>query len=151
MIRLITEIGELDYARVEELGIAFHKEGKLPGSFKLGAFLSFWRAVLSQRLGSIWVAEVSDQTVGAIGALFSPDPNDGELVAAENFWFVDHRHRGGTVGIRLFREFERWGREVIRARRLLMGELIAIDNPKLSKFLKRQGYRAIERHLVREL
>ncbi len=150
MIERIFKVDEKLDQQIRECGNEFHEEAKLPGLFCRETFLNSWGTIIKLGFGALWRATEEDRLVGMFGALLSPDLCDGKIVAAEAFWFVRKSSRGGTVGLRLFREFESWGRNV-GANRLIMTHLLSSMPEKLKNFYEREGFVAAEISYVKQL
>src|SRR5262245_47066433 len=109
-----------------------------------GAWIESWRGLLGSGAGILLVAEQSGEIVGALGAVFFPNPNTGLLVAAENLWYVKPEARGSRVGLELYREFERETKRR-QASLMVMGALAGSQSEaQLRKFYEREGYVALE-------
>jgi hypothetical protein len=124
------------------LGKSFFEEKGLPGSFNRDVFVSTWKKLIEANVGALWVIKDEGKVVGALGGTIYPDPNDGELVAQEAFWYVDHERRHGVEPIRLFLNFEAWAK-TIGAKRLIMVALINSD-VRIGKLYEARGYKAVE-------
>lgn len=137
------------------LGRAFFAEGRLPGAFRYPVFADSWRRLLGSGLGAIFAYwpegdQYGEEPAGALGAAVYPDPNDGELVATEFFWFVMPDRRGGPAALRLLRAYETWAQSV-GARRLIMVHLAALRADDLKRVYERMGYREVETHYIKEV
>jgi GNAT superfamily N-acetyltransferase len=136
-------------ADVMALGVSFFAEGKLPGALDTAVAERNWRMLIESGAGAIFAIRGADgRVVGALGALIYPDLNDGALVATEAFWYVLPEHRGS--GLRLLQTFETWA-QARGARRLIMVHLSGLMPDKLETFYQRRGYRAIEKHYLKEV
>lgn len=57
--------------------------------------------------GVFIIAYVNDEVAGVIGGLFVHNPwNQEEILFQELFWWVEEKHRGGSLGIKLLFELE---------------------------------------------
>lgn len=135
--------------KLAAMGAEFYAEGRLPGRFKPDVFERTWNKLLAAQIGSIFVLHHEQQPVGAIGGAVFPDPNDGDPVATEFFWFVTKEHRG-TGGVRLLDTFERWAKGM-GARRLLMVHLQNLNPDGLRQFYERRGFQHVESHYLKEI
>ena len=130
------------------IGESFYKEAALPGQFKIDRFLQVWAKLIEHGLGALWVYRDNGQIVGSLGAMATPDINDGELVATEAFWYVLPSHRGQRGGIGLLDTFEAWADE-IGAKRKTMVALKSMPDSVKALYLSR-GFREIETHYIKE-
>jgi hypothetical protein len=129
------------------LGASFFREKGLPGSFNRETFIKTWKRLLEANFGALWVVKEGDKIVGAMGGTLYPDPNDGELVAQEMFWYIAEDHRNSIDAIRLFMHFEAWAK-AMEAKRILMVALL--NSPlKIDSFYKARGYTPVETHYVK--
>lgn len=148
-------MSELAQATIEDLpklcamGAEFYAEGNLPGRFNPEVFQRTWTTLLSGKLGTIFLLKVQGQPVGAIGGVVYPDPNDGDLVASEFFWFVTKEQRG-IGAVRLLDAFERWARGM-GARRMIMIHLQRLNPDGLRSFYERRGFQHVESHYLKEI
>lgn len=137
-------------AEAQILGESFFKECGLPGSFKHEAFIHNWTLFLSTNIGAMWAFVKNDKVVGLLGAILSPDMNDGELVAMETFWYVHPKHRNSIESVKLLMVFELWAQK-IGAKRIMMAHLLSSMPKKLASYYERRGYRPLEINYVKEL
>ncbi len=143
-MRTIRELRVEDLAPLSELGAAFFAEGNLPGEFKPAVFIATWTLMLELNRAILLGAiddEQNGRIVGALGAIISPDLNDGAAVATECFWFVEPEARG--CGLRLFTAYEQLAIER-GAVRLTMTHLRGLQPDELARLYERRGYRAVE-------
>lgn len=145
MVALL-EVSEL--SKLSELGLKFYAESGLPGRFVPSVFEASWTKFYGLGMGQIFKLEEDGKVVGAIGGMIYPDPNDGDLVASEMFWFVEPEARGG--GIRLFIAFENWAKER-GAKRIAMIHLQSLAPEALERLYFRKGYRKTESHYFKTL
>ena len=146
---MIRELKAEEVESITHMGESFFAEGKLPGSFKSDVFIKTWTNLITLRMGLILVAcNGSNEPVGALGAIITPDVNDGEIVAQEAFWFMSPEARGSFAGARLLDAFEKIAQDK-GAKRLIMVHLLSLNADKLGKFYERMGYRATEVNFVK--
>lgn len=143
-IRLV-RLDELD--AVAAIGLGFYEEGRLPGSMISSCFVASWSAFLSSGVGVIYGMYEEEVLCGVVGGLKYPDPNDGDLVVSECFWFVVKEKRGR--GIELLDAFERWAKEE-GAKRIIMVHLSGLMPERIKLLYERRGYKEIEVHYVKE-
>lgn len=146
MIRLL-KISELPLAY--NLGLKFFKEGNIFGKLKKDTFISTWTNLISKKIGTIFGLFRDNTLIGMIGGVAFPDPNDGELVVTEMFWYMDKQYRG-VGGIKLFKAFKKWAK-AINAKRVIMVHLTGLMPKKLEQFYKKQGFSPIETHYIKEI
>lgn len=135
--------------KILRLGDLFYAEAKLPGRFVIDSFMNSWHALLQMKVGAIWRADKHEELIGVLGGFFTPDLCDGEIIATEGFWFVHPEHRG-SVGIKLFRTFEGWARE-IGAKRLIMAHLATSMPDSLKRFYERENFQLMDVTYVKTL
>jgi GNAT superfamily N-acetyltransferase len=140
------ELAEL--TQLAKLGEKFWAEGKLPGKFVPEVFVKTWDTFHQLGMGAIIGLFDGANPVGAIGAIAYPDPNDGELVVTETFWFVDPAHRG--AGLKLLDAFEAWAMNR-GAKRIVLVHLVQLAPEVLRRLYLRKGYQEIEVHFIKSL
>lgn len=145
-IRLI-QYQELD--EVIRVGQKFFDEGFLPGKLIPEVFKSSWEHIITNSKGAIIGALRGPKVIGVMGFLIAHDPNDGELVSQEMFWFVDPEYRKGE-GIKLLNAYEKIAAQ-IGVKRIGLVHLLSDNNKTLNKLYVRKGYRPMEIHYLKEL
>lgn len=131
-----------------EAGREFFAEGNLPGGFRPEAFTQNWTKMIYAGHGMILGAFKNGAFIGALGAVFSPDPSNGDKIATEAFWYVRPGHRG--PGLRLLKAFE----EIAMKRgvkRIGMVHLLSIQPEGMANLYQRLGYRPVEVNFLKEL
>ena len=146
MIRPV-EISELELAYT--LGAKFYQEGNVPGQIKKDVFINTWTTFISTKVGIVFGLFNDKDLIGMIGGIIFPDPNDGDLVATEMFWYVDKTQRG-IGGIKLFELFKKWA-ILAKAKRLIMVHLVELMPEKLDRFYRKQGFLPTEISYIKEL
>lgn len=137
-----------DLPQVAALGASFYEEGKLPGRFDAAYWQRSWTELLQNGVGVIFGLWHDEMIVGALGGVLFPDPNTGEPVATEFFWYVRPEARG--AGLKLLPEFERWAVEA-GAARVHMVHLLKLAPEKLGRLYQRRGYTPTETLYVKTL
>ena len=137
-----------DLAGIAAMGPDFWREGGLHGSFSPDVFVRTWSRLMDLGLGHAIVMKSGRDTVGALGFMIAPDPNDGELIAQEAFWFVRSDARG--AGIRLLVKYEELAR-AMGVKRASMAHINGLMDDKLDRLFKRRGYHPTETHYWRTL
>ncbi len=96
--------------------------------------------------GVIFIAETNaGEAIGAIAGVisnlwFAPSVK----VASELGWWVNQKHRGSLLSIKLLHEFERWAKNN-GATRVAMSDLIVHDEMPAGKLFEKLGYAVVER------
>lgn len=144
----IRPVNDADLWKVAELGKGFWATGALPGKLDPEHFRQVWSSLIAQEIGQIFGMWNGEDLEGVLGVTVHPDPNDGELVANEQFWWVEPEARGN--GVRLLQAFEAWAHER-GCTRLMMVHLIDLTPEKLEKLYTRMGYRKVEVHYMKEI
>jgi GNAT superfamily N-acetyltransferase len=128
--------------RFHKLGAWFFEAAKRPGKYNPEAFERLWNSLFDAGLALFLIAEQNDEVVGAFGAVVHEDYISGQKTASEMFWVVFPEARG-TIGLRLFNEFEAEAKKR-GAERIMMIHLNHLTPDSLQKFYERRGYRSIE-------
>lgn len=144
---IIREAITSDLEALSEMGAEFYRSGGLPGQFVPSCFATFWSERFFHRDGTILVGEVGNTAVGTIGGLVYPDPNNGDLIAQEMFWWVNRGFRGKDA-LRLLEAFETWAR-LKGAKRLVMTAVHGLRDRALGRLYAGRGYRELETNFVR--
>lgn len=146
-IRMV-QAGDLD--ALLEMGASFYSIGKLPGRFEGSAFSSFWEGAVASGQGAILIGEDDEgQVVGTLGALLYADPNNGDIIAQELFWWVNEGHRGNG-SLNLLKAYETWARGS-GAKRIVVSAVHGLKEETLDKVYQRKGYRPIETNYVQDV
>ena len=77
-----------------------------------------------------------------------PDPNTGEMLATEFFWFVNPESRGS--GLKLLKVFEKWAKEK-GCKKVIMVHLSDSMPEKIRNIYLRFGYKVAETHYIKEV
>lgn len=144
----IVRISEEYLHCLNNLGEMFYSQEGVPGKFDLKEFTNTWTTFIKHGIGDIFCLVRDGYVIGIIGGVLYRDPNDGEFVATEFFWYVHPSHRGS--GIRLVKVFEEWARAK-GAKRSTMMHLFNKQFDQLNKLYTRLGYTATEVHYTKEL
>ncbi len=143
---MIREAAYEDVPDLVDLGIRFIESGKYRDKIKPNpeALAQMMFGLIDNPYGLLTVLEAKGRTIGMFGAMATLSPYSGEPVAMELFWYVEPESRGG--GVRLLRHAENW------ARGLGIERFIAVSHTKkVTSFLRRLGYEALESQLIRKL
>ena len=97
----------------------------------------FVRWLVSYAQGIMLVLEVDGAPKGMLGAIITDHPFSSTKIALELFWWVEPESRGG--GLRLLREFQRWGKSM-GADRLNM----VSPNERVAHVYERLGFGLVE-------
>ena len=60
--------------------------------------------------GGLFIAEHEGKIVGMLVGLVSEHFFGHDLMASDLTFYIDKEHRGGTLGVRLMRQFEAWAK-----------------------------------------
>jgi GNAT superfamily N-acetyltransferase len=109
--------------------------------FDRGTFRAFWREMISEKKGTIFVAKKMSETIGGLSAGLYKRQDTGDVAAEVLTWYVTQDERGGDVGTTLFEAFEGWART--------MGADIVVSSMSehgstLNEFHKERGYDPFE-------
>jgi hypothetical protein len=118
--------------------------------FDAAHFCNFWRVMLENDLGAIFLLEQEGVIQGAIGGLATPDPYHGGMVCSEAFWWVMPEYRGGIGSGRLYKAFETWAVEQC-CEEIRMVHLEVSMPQRMAKFYERNGYSVMETHYSKGL
>jgi GNAT superfamily N-acetyltransferase len=113
--------------------------------YKPDVFRRTWESLIDSGFG---VLLVQDDFHGMLGAMAYPDPNSGETIATEMFWWVDPQHRG--KGQELLSAYEQWA-SAVGATKAIMVHLSDSMPERLKMLYKRKGYSEMETHYVKDL
>lgn len=134
------------------MGEAFYEErDNLPGKFNRMIWIRTWWSLLSNHQNFTMIQLIDPQGLprGAIGGVCTPDLNTGELVAIEQFWYVDSLARGH--GMKLLTAFETWAMDN-RAVRCVIGHIWDNERGEAWKRLfAMKHYTPLEIHYSKEL
>lgn len=147
---MITELNSATLYQMDEIGKSFAEEAQYPGGWSYPAFSKTWNLFLDAELGKIFVARENDGVVGALGAVFVPDPYSGQVTAVEQFWFVLPSHRKTRVGMELFQAFREEAQKR-QAKKMVMVHLAALTPESLQKFYEKEGFRLAEQIFWKEI
>ncbi len=145
MIRMAT-VADLEAASV----LVARFSADMGRRFDVAYFCKFWRVILENDLGVIFLLEQEGVIQGVIGGLLGPDSNNGDRIAAETWWYVLPEYRGGFGGGRLYKTLETWAMEQCCVE-LQMVFLDASMPERLEEFYMRQGYEKIETRYSKKL
>ena len=146
---MIEELTSETIGDMEVIGEAFTTEANYP-KFNLDRFTGFWTQVIDAKIGKVFAVREDGKLVAALGMATTFDPNSGQLMALEQFWYVMPSHRKTRAGLELFRAFEKAGKEA-GAKRLVMVHLANLTPESLQKFYEREGFRLVEQTFWKEL
>jgi len=137
-----------DLTKLKELGYEFYEEGAFPSDFIPEVFEKTWTDLMNAEIGVIFLLKSDKDIIGSLGAVKFPDPNSGEIMASEFFWFVNKEHRG--KGLKLLKVFEEWVSEQ-GIKKIIMVHLSNLMPDKVKNLYSRMGYREIETHYIKEI
>lgn len=138
-----------DFENLAKMGRAFYDAGHLFGGFSAPNFVEFWSDAIMSGRGFIIVADVDGSAVGAIGCLIFQEPNSGEFLGQEMFWWMFPEHRG-EASADLISLFEQEAGEM-GATRVLMSAIHGMRERALGRFYSSRGYRPLETSYTKEI
>ncbi len=139
-------ISDLD--DISNMGDEFFKEGQIPTKFVPEVFKKSWTNIIGTNIGVIFVMRSGEVPIGILGGVKFSDPNSGEIMASEFFWFVRKGYRG--YGTKLMKKFEEWAKEQ-GATKIIMMHLSSLMPVKIKNYYERMGYQEIETHYLKEV
>lgn len=110
------------------------------GTFDPVACLYSWRSIPIRCAMGLFKG---GNLVGVLAGFIAPQFMTGQPIAQEVFWYVSPEHRGGTAGVKLFLEFEKWATDN-KAYGIVMASLS--ENPQVGDLYRRKGYTHLESH-----
>ncbi|MAK37096.1 MAG: GNAT family N-acetyltransferase [Flavobacteriaceae bacterium] len=99
--------------------------------------------------GGLFIAEHEGKIVGMLVGLVSEHFFGHDLMASDLTFYIDKEHRGGTLGVRLMRQFEAWAK-CMGARVISLGISTEIDAKRTGELYLRMGYRVTGEMFVKE-
>lgn len=145
---MIRDVTVMELSTAVKLGHEFWAEGALPGKLVSEVWIRNWTGLIRSGTGKIFGLYVDGKLVGCLGAIFSKDLNDDQLVATEAFWFVGEKFRGQGIKLLLSFHAEAQQRGVSR---ILMMHLFNQNAEQVAKLYTRLGFKAVETHFVKSL
>ena|GEM_PF-1256182 len=145
----VSSIKELE--ALAPMGELFYEEREnLPGRFNPVMWVQTWWSLLElPNFVMIQLLEPGGEPRGAIGGLATPDLNTGEMIAVEQFWYVDPLARGR--GMSLLTAFETWAMDQ-GAVRVIIGHVWDADKTAAWKrMFAMKHYNPLEIHYYKEL
>ncbi len=94
-----------------------------------------------------FVAEHDGLIVGMIGAFALEEPVSHETIVDELAWWVEPAYRNGTVGPKLLRALENWGRQ----KAIRFCKMIAPAESSVGAYYERTGYQPLETSYIKRL
>lgn len=123
---------------------AFNAECGSPLELDRGEFAKLCASLSAGDCGAFWAAFDADGRICAlIGGHVHRAPASKTLRASELAWYVQPEHRGGTLGIRLIKEFEAWAKSK-GAKSLIMASFETSPTKEVGQMLARMGFRQLE-------
>ena len=105
-----------------------------------------WERFFDSGIGVMWGLSCDGVIVGGIGGIIAPDLHSGKATLIELFWYVSPAHR--KHGLKLFNEMEKYAND-----HNLRWAMIHMENSmpdKLKEFYRKQGFRLLETHWIRD-
>jgi GNAT superfamily N-acetyltransferase len=144
-------IERLSIENIEDLAVIaenFYSSSEFLNDFNMEVFKKSWSMFLNDGDGVIFVSRKDGEITGTIGGCKYPDPNSGEMLATEFFWFVNPESRGD--GLKLLKTFEKWAEEE-GCKKVIMVHLSDSMPEKVKHIYERFGYKAAETHYIKEV
>lgn len=132
-----------DIEALVELGQRAHAESPRYRDVKFNRkrALEFVEQLVFNEWALVLVAEDDGEIVGSLAGFVTPHYFSAQLYASDVFFFVDQAHRGGTIGTRLLREWDRVLTTDGRVAESVLGISSEIgDMKRTRKLYKRLGY-----------
>ena len=126
----------------------FYSSSKFLNGFMPVVFKQSWTTFLSSGLGVLFLLKNDNGIHGMLGGMKYPDPNSGELIATEFFWFVNPEKRG--QGLKLLKAFESWAKEQ-ECKKIIMVHLADLMPDRIKQIYEKSGYEMLETHYVKEV
>jgi GNAT superfamily N-acetyltransferase len=133
------------------MGEKFFAERKnMPGVFNKQAWIQKWDALLLiPNIRMFQLLDPEDRKQGAIAGIVTHDLNTGDLIAVEQFWYVEKAARGH--GLSLLEHFESWARSC-GAIRVTLGHVWDGEKQAVwERFYSMKGYKPMEIHYYKVL
>lgn len=150
MIRRIISLGPDTEAALRPLAEQFFAESKLSGELNYDFLVMNIRKSLDASLMGLWVLEVEDRIVGAIGGVLTSHIFTGDVIAIETFWFVTEEHRRGLGGARLLNMFIDWAAKC-DASQVHVAHMEHIHPDRMAEFYIGQRFSKLETIYVRSV
>ena len=99
--------------------------------------------------GGLFIAEYDGEIVGMVVGLISEHFFGHDLMASDLTFYIHKDHRGGTLGVRLMKQFEAWAK-CMGARVISLGISTEIDAKRTGDLYRRIGYRTRGEMFVKE-
>lgn len=97
------------------------------------------------------VIEKDGQVVGMIGGVVSPSMFDSnQIVGQETVWYISKDYRGGSIGFRLMKEFEKRCKSM-GATLVYMGHMNNLNADILKRFYEKGNYKSMETHYIKRI
>lgn len=141
-----------DVAHMIELGAEMHAESMYASRPYLPAKLAAYgkQFLMEPKAGVGILAEEDGKCHGIMAGWALRNFYNDDICARDMILYVRKSKRGGTTGMRMVREFERWAKEV-GAKEITIGISAAIDNDKATRFYQALGYSPRGVTLAREI
>ena len=147
---MIFHLKSIDIDSVLHLARSFSQDTKFGKGFNEDIFRKNWINLIDTGIGTIIVSENEGQINGMLGVIKFNDPNNGDLLAQELFWYVDKKYRGTHIGVSLLRECEAWSK-LNGCKRLIMAYLSDSMPESVKEFYEMQDYTIMEVNYYKEL
>lgn len=86
--------------------------------------------------------------VGVISGLANTLPFSDDVIAAEYFWWVTPEYRNSSAGLVLWKGYEWWATNIVKAKGI---QMVSLSNLPLGKMYERKGYSKVEEAYIKWL
>ncbi len=125
----------------------FHKESKVPYSWDAKKTQEVFVQTLPLDNFVTLVAEINNEVVGFICAMYSEPFFSSEKISTEVAWFVNKEYRNSTAGFRLMKSYEDWA----RGKGVKYIGMTYLENvTDLSEVYEKKGYSKAETQYMKE-
>jgi len=141
-----------DVPRLVEIGQEFFNMTELDNvtTYNLESVTNLLSNSIDDESSTVLVVELDGEIVGATGATIYPFYfNTDNRVAQEFFWYIAETHRGGLIGVKLFKALEMWALE--NGAQTMDMTALGVNQRSVGQFYEKQGYYRQETHYMRRL
>lgn len=135
---LIKEIGPNDVPKILHGAKEFIEDAKITGGFVEESFLRHWSDAIRFNMGKVWVLEVDGEIACGIGGYTSPDPNNGDYVFTEAFFYAMKGKEGH--GHKLLKNVEKFLEEELGISRIYMFSRTDYLEDRVATLYHKMGY-----------
>ena len=142
-----------DWPHIRQLVEQFHAEyfADTPYTLNMDSIPACLDALTSNPNNVLLVAGIETAIYGLIAGCITTNAFDAsQRVASEMMWYVSKSYRGGTMGMRLLKDYEIWAKKQGAS----LSTLVHLDmahQDRANAVYERLGYAPVEVHAVKEL